>query len=81
MCIQMMYTLLKKEDIMMPKKVLRSQSAHYPFQVLLNKTKVLTREGRGTVVDKQTEWIYVKLDKNGTVIKTSIYLTELIETA
>ncbi|WP_282941358.1 hypothetical protein [Paenibacillus sp. RC67] len=47
----------------------------------MNKTKVLTREGKGTVIDKQTEWIYVKLEKNGTVIKTSIFLTELIETA
>ncbi|MFE5320070.1 hypothetical protein ACFQ88_15290 [Paenibacillus sp. NPDC056579] len=65
----------------MPKKVLRSQSVHYPFSVLLNKTKVLTREGKGVVVDKQTEWIYVRLDKNGVIIKTSIFLTELIETA
>ncbi|UQZ86832.1 hypothetical protein SK3146_06125 [Paenibacillus konkukensis] len=65
----------------MPKKVLRSQSAHYPFPVLLNKTRVLTREGKGIVIDKQTEWIYVQLEKNGSIIKTSIFLTELIETA
>lgn len=65
----------------MPKKVLRSQSVHYPFPVSLHKTKVLTREGKGVVVDKQTEWIYVRLDKNGSIFKTSIFLTELIETA
>lgn len=65
----------------MPRKILRSQSAEYPFSVKSNETRVLTREGKGTITDRTNEWIYVKLDKNSTIIKTSIFIVELLETA
>ncbi|OXM84347.1 hypothetical protein [Paenibacillus rigui] len=65
----------------MPRKVLRSQSELYPFVVELNKTRVITREGKGLITKKTNEWIYVLLDKNNQTIKTSIYLVECMETA
>lgn len=65
----------------MPRKILRSQAEMYPFQVELNKTRVITREGKGIITNRTNEWIYVKLDKNNSIIKTSIYLVECLETA
>jgi hypothetical protein len=61
----------------MPRKILRSQSERYPFRVELNATKVLTIKGVGTIIDQKTEWLFVKLDKNNEIIKTSIFIVEL----
>ncbi|UVI28340.1 hypothetical protein [Paenibacillus spongiae] len=65
----------------MPRKILRSQSSQYPFKVILNQTRVETLHGRGTIIDRTNEWIFVKLDRNKSTIKTSIFIVELLETA
>ncbi|MNI09682.1 hypothetical protein D3C73_627670 [compost metagenome] len=65
----------------MPRKILRSQSSEYPFTVNLNETRVITRDGKGTITNQANEWIYVKLDRNNTIIKTSIFFVERLETA
>ncbi|SFM17366.1 hypothetical protein SAMN03159341_11933 [Paenibacillus sp. 1_12] len=65
----------------MPRKILRSQSAEYPFHIKLNETMVVTREGTGIVTSRANEWIYVKLDRTDKIIKTSIFFVELLETA
>ncbi|MFD0711986.1 hypothetical protein [Paenibacillus sp. GCM10027626] len=62
----------------MPRKILRSESAQYPFKVTLNETRVTTLHGKGTITNRTNEWIFVKLDKNDTTIKTSIFLVELV---
>jgi hypothetical protein len=64
-----------------PRKILRSQLKHYPFRAEINVTKVLTLQGVGTIVDQKTEWIFVRLDKNNEIIKTSIFIVDLLVTA
>jgi len=64
----------------MPKKVLRSQSVQYPYKVQLNKTKVITRDGVGTVTQQNSEWLFVKLDHCGRTVRTNIFYADLIET-
>ncbi|TCZ81130.1 hypothetical protein E0485_02315 [Paenibacillus albiflavus] len=64
----------------MPKKVLRSQSVQYPYKVQLNKTKVITRDGVGTVTQQKSEWLFVKLDHSDRTVRTNIFYAELIET-
>lgn len=65
----------------MPRKILRSQSSQYPFKVILNQTRVKTLHGKGTIIDKTNEWVFVKLDRDGSIIKTSIFIVELLESA
>ncbi|MCQ6560636.1 hypothetical protein [Paenibacillus mendelii] len=65
----------------MPRKILRSESSPYPFKVILNQTRVVTLQGKGTIIDRTSEWIFVKLDRNNVTIKTSIFIVELLETA
>jgi len=65
----------------MPRKILRSESAQYPFKVILDQTRVNTLHGKGTVRQRKNEWIFVQLDKNGSTIKTSIFLVDLVEIA
>ena len=63
----------------MPKKILRSESAHYPYKVQINKTKVITRDGIGTVTEQKSEWLLVKLDHSDRTVRTSIFFAEKIE--
>jgi hypothetical protein len=65
----------------MPRKILRSQSQLYPFGVELNITRVSTMNGRGTIINRINEWVFVKLDRNDKIIKTNIFLVDLIENA
>jgi hypothetical protein len=65
----------------MPRKILRSQSQLYPFGVELHITRVSTSNGNGTIINRINEWIFVKLDRNDQIVKTNIFLADLIENA
>lgn len=62
----------------MPKKGRTSEIWSYPFSIVKNETRVMTREGNGVVVDRNGEWLIVRLDLKKRTIRTSIFLVDQI---